>query len=198
MVTYGAAVGVRDKGQQHQPTLHLLRAIQHRAIVLEVVIHGAVLSVGIRGRRHQQVVPLLRVARRHAVGPVGIAYGAAVGACEDGQQHQQAIHPLRARQCHAIVSAEVTYRAAISVGKGGPAAPAGLTSLTCDAALYHLVGYGHLQCGLQRLEQGQRQQQCLHLLRAMRRYAIVRDVVTYRAAIGACEGASSIRRRQIS
>ena len=31
--------------------------------------------------------------------------------------------------------------------KGGPAALADLSSLTCDAALYYLVGYGHLQCG---------------------------------------------------
>jgi len=47
-------------------------------------------------------------------------------------------------------------------------------------------------------EQGQRQQQGLHLLRAMRRFAIARDVVAYRAALGECEGASSTRRRHSS
>jgi len=46
VVTYGAAISVRGKRQQHRPTLHLLRALQLLAIVPDVVTYGAAISVG--------------------------------------------------------------------------------------------------------------------------------------------------------
>jgi len=94
------------------------------------------------------------------------------------QTHQQVFQLLPALLGHAIASDVVTYSAAIR-----PAAPAGLTPLTCDAVPCRRAGCGHLQCCRQRVQKGQQHQQALLLLRALKRHAIVPDVITYGAAI---------------
>jgi len=57
----------------------------------------------------------------------------------------------------------------------GPAAPAGLTYLTSDAAPGHRAHCGHLL----------RSHQCVRI-RAIQRHAIVPKVITYNEAISAC------------
>jgi len=56
-----------------------------------------------------------------------------------------ALHLLRVVQCHDIAPEVATYSAAISACEKGPAAPAGLTSLTSDAAPCHRAGCDRLQ-----------------------------------------------------
>jgi len=80
----------------------------------------------------------------------------------------------------------------------GPAAPAGLTSLTCGAALCHRAGRDRLQYSCQRVRKSLRHRQASHLLRPMQSLAIVPDGVTHRVATSACKRASSTSRRYIS
>ena len=96
------------------------------------------------------------------------------------QQHKQVLQLWRALQRRVVVPVAIIGSAVIRVCERSSSTGGPCTSSICA------------------FERGQRQQQGLSILRAMRRYAIARDVVAYRAALSACEGASSTSRRHIS
>jgi len=90
--TYSAAACVYQ-GQQHQHALHLLRTLQHRAMVPDVIIYGAAIGGRNKCQQHLQALHLLRATRRCAITPVGIGRSVAIGGRGESPQHQQALHP---------------------------------------------------------------------------------------------------------
>jgi len=78
--------------QQHQHTLHLLRARQRHAIVPEVFAYSAAFGACGRCQQHQQALTCLRAMRRHVIAPDVFAYSDALSACEKCQQRQQVLH----------------------------------------------------------------------------------------------------------
>jgi len=93
---------------------------------------------------------------------------------------------LRVLRRHAIVP-DVSPTVLPSARAKGPAAPAGLTSLTSDAAPCHRAGCDRLQYRHQRERKALAAPAGLHLSRALRCQAIVPVAITYSAAISACE-----------
>jgi len=51
VVTYSAAIGVCEKGQQHQQALQLLRAMRRHAVVPDVVTDSAAISACEEGQQ---------------------------------------------------------------------------------------------------------------------------------------------------
>ena len=114
-----------------------------------------------------------------------------------GQQQRPALHLLRTLQCRAIVPEVVAYRAAINV-----CVRASSTSRPCisyvrcgawPACLMRLP-----RCCHQRVRKFQQHKRALHLFRAMRRHAIVPDVIAYGAAISVRGSSSSTSRHYVS
>ena len=161
------------KGRQHQQALHLLGAMQHCAIVPDVITYNVAISAHKKGQQHQRALffTACDAALRHRAGgshlqcsrqcirkgsaaPKGLRCGAMPSgrmgtptvlpsACAAGQQYQQAYHLLRAMRRHVIVPDVFTYNAAISLCDGA-AASAGITSPSSDAASCHRAGCVHL------------------------------------------------------
>jgi len=71
----------RAKGQQHQHALHLVRALQRRAMAPDVITYGAAISGCNKCQQRQQALHLLRAMRRWAIAPVVIARSAAISMC---------------------------------------------------------------------------------------------------------------------
>jgi len=144
---------VRKGGQQRQQALQLLRASRRHAIVPNVISFGATFSAGRRGGQHRQLALYLsRAWQRHAVMPEAFAHCAAVSSRGKSQQRLQALHPWRAVRRHAIVPNVTSLGAAIRACGKGPAASAGPTSLTSDAAPCHRAGCDHVLCAVSACE----------------------------------------------
>ena len=152
---------MREKGQQHQQALHILRA-----------------------RRSPASAPGVDDS---CVAPEGAALGAAFSACAKGQTGQRGSQPLRAMQHHDSAPGEITYSAAIGLtSRANVAAPCHRADRDFLQRCYKRVRNGpQRQQALQ--EEGQQRQQALHLLRAMRRSALGSDVPPCWADVGVCE-----------
>jgi len=85
------------KGRQHQQALHLLGAMQHCAIVPDVITYNVAISAHKKGQQHQRALFLRRAMRRYGIVPEGVTYNAAVSAYVKGQRRQKAYD---AAPCH--------------------------------------------------------------------------------------------------
>jgi len=178
------------KGQRHKQALHLLRALQRHATVPEVVTSSAAIRVCEEGPAAPAGTPFLPCdaapGRRAGCGYLPCCRQ---GVRRGGRRSQQARKSLTSEAASGLRTGCVHAQCGRQcVRNGGPAVPADLIpSLTCEAALCHCAGCGHLRRCHKRGQEGQQRQQDSHLVRALRRHSIVPEVFTYSAAISVCD-----------
>jgi len=144
VATYRAAVLVFDQCQQPQQALHLWRAIQQALLLWR--------AMALSGERYSR--SYLSYGRWAAGGSIPaylLGFAGSPGGIRRFRAGSQISAVAEGENIAGVLrSARSSCRAALSVCEG-PSAPAGLTSLSCDAVLCHRAVRGHLRCRPQRV-----------------------------------------------
>jgi len=145
--TPGTAISACEKGQQRQQVSHLSCSMQRLAVAPGGSTCCAAVRAREKGQRDQQALQLSRARQRHVAVPDGFTCWAAVRAGEKAQLCQlDSRQQFRQADDHLHSSAgrgSRTETVQPSEHAIEPAVPAGITSLTSDAAPRHRAGCDH-------------------------------------------------------
>ncbi|CAE7689269.1 PPR10 [Symbiodinium sp. CCMP2592] len=186
--TYSAAITACGRAEKWEMALCLFREAQLHVEASQVIANAAIGACS-RGQQWQQAVSVLAGMAGDALVTDIISYNACISSCEGSQHWQRVLDLLHAARAQTLRPTASTYSAGVTV--------CGAASRWVEALLLLQASLVVFNAAVAALGRAAAWSQALSLLHHAASHLEV-DVITYNAAVTACEGAAEWQQDVIS